>query len=214
MICISIWPFYFRPLGLKPCKDNPRNKYHSYDWFLIMECCWSLLTHNKTFFDILGGWIILKHKFIKQNYVWLTLFLNSASAWDFPSSINLITQTRLFDVRLIFQIIISVQLIKNNLKFLFGYLSIIQGFGNQIFNRIQLTFSKSFILIVFCAFDINSRLTNFMPGRVAQSVGHLTRKSGVPGSMPGLATYFRFSFRFFKKGRCQLLAKVCARSTG
>ena len=52
------------------------------------------------------------------------------------------------------------------------------------------------------------------PGRVAQSVGHLTRKSGVLGSIPGLATYFRFSFRFFKKGSCQLLAKVCAQSTG
>ena len=52
------------------------------------------------------------------------------------------------------------------------------------------------------------------PGRVAQSVGHLTRKSGVLGSIPGLATYFRFSFRFFKKGSCHLLAKVCARSTG
>ena len=59
--------------------------------------------------------------------------------------------------------------------------------------------------------------TNYIldkPGRVAQSVGHLTRKSGVLGSIPGLATYFRFSFRFFKKGSCQLLAKVCARSTG
>ena len=32
--------------------------------------------------------------------------------------------------------------------------------------------------------------------------------------LPGLATYFRFSFRFFMKGSCQLLAKVCARSTG
>ena len=53
-----------------------------------------------------------------------------------------------------------------------------------------------------------------LPGRVAQSVGHLTRKSGVLGSIPGLATYFRFSFRFFMKGSCQLLAKVCARSTG
>ena len=52
------------------------------------------------------------------------------------------------------------------------------------------------------------------PGRLAQSVGHLTRKSGVLGSIPGLASYFRFSFRFFKKGSCQLLAKVCARSTG
>ena len=49
---------------------------------------------------------------------------------------------------------------------------------------------------------------------VTESVGHLTRKSGVLGSIPGLATYFRFSFRFFKKGSCQLLAKVCARSTG
>ena len=52
------------------------------------------------------------------------------------------------------------------------------------------------------------------PCRVAQSVGHLTRKPGVLGSIPGLATYFRFSFRFFKKGSFQLLAKVCARSTG
>ena len=48
-------------------------------------------------------------------------------------------------------------------------------------------------------------------GRVAQSVGHLTRNSGALGSIPGLATYFRFPFRFFKKGSCQLLAKVCAR---
>ena len=59
-----------------------------------------------------------------------------------------------------------------------------------------------------------SGLTVLLPGRVAQSVGHLTRKSGVLGSIPGLATYFCFSFRFFKKGSCQLLAKVCARSTG
>ena len=36
----------------------------------------------------------------------------------------------------------------------------------------------------------------YLPGRVAQSVGHLTRKSGVLGSIPGLATYFRFSFAF------------------
>ena len=47
-----------------------------------------------------------------------------------------------------------------------------------------------------------------MPGRIAQSVGHLTIKSGVLGSIPGLATFFHFSFRFFKKGSCQLLAKV------
>ena len=52
------------------------------------------------------------------------------------------------------------------------------------------------------------------PGRVAQSVRHSTHKSEVLGAIPGLATYFRVSFRFFKKGSCQLLAKVCARSTG
>ena len=60
-------------------------------------------------------------------------------------------------------------------------------------------------LMVLCRIN-----KNCLPGRVAQSVGHLTRKSGVLGSIPGLATYFRFSFRFFKKGSCQLLAKVCA----
>ena len=38
------------------------------------------------------------------------------------------------------------------------------------------------------------------PGRVAQSAGHLTHKSGVLGSIPSLATYFCFSFCFFKKG--------------
>ena len=52
------------------------------------------------------------------------------------------------------------------------------------------------------------------PGRLAQSVGHLTRKSEVLSSIPGLAIYFRFSFRLFKRGSCQLLAKVYARSTG
>ena len=51
-------------------------------------------------------------------------------------------------------------------------------------------------------------------GHIAQSVGHLTRKSGVLGLIPGLATYVRFSFLLFKKGSCQLLVKVCARSTG
>ena len=38
-------------------------------------------------------------------------------------------------------------------------------------------------------------------GRVAQSVGHLTRNSWVLGSIPGLATYFRFSFPFFQEGQ-------------
>ena len=66
----------------------------------------------------------------------------------------------------------------------------------------------------FNYFPLLYKINIYLPGRVAQSVGHLTRKSGVLGSIPGRATYFRFSFRFFKKGSCQLLAKVCARSTG
>ena len=54
----------------------------------------------------------------------------------------------------------------------------------------------------------------YEPGRVAQSVGRQTRKSGVLGSIPGLATYFRFSFRLFKKGSRQLLAKVLVNRLG
>ena len=67
----------------------------------------------------------------------------------------------------------------------------------------------------FCSFCIKIYVVtlHLKPGRVAQSVGHLSRKSGVLGSIPGLATFFRFSFRFFKKCNCQLLAKVCG-STG
>ena len=73
------------------------------------------------------------------------------------------------------------------------------------------------VAIMGCDMEMQANSTpmnSSEPGPVAQWVGHLTRKSGVLGSIPGLATYFRFSFRFFKKGSCQLLAKVCARSTG
>ena len=49
--------------------------------------------------------------------------------------------------------------------------------------------------------SVQRRFKYIEPGRVAQSVGHLTRKSGVLGSIPGLATYFPFSFRFFKKDK-------------
>ena len=43
--------------------------------------------------------------------------------------------------------------------------------------------------------SVSEHFLIYSPGRVAQSVGHLIRKSGVLGSIPGLATYFRFSFR-------------------
>ena len=73
---------------------------------------------------------------------------------------------------------------------------------------------KGLSVIFFWVILVSSIFGLSKPGRVAQSVGHLTRRSGVLGSIPGLATYFRFSLCFFKKGSCQLLAKVCARSTG
>ena len=38
-----------------------------------------------------------------------------------------------------------------------------------------------------------------LSGRVAQSVGHLTRKSGVLGSIPGLATKLSFLLPLFQE---------------
>ena len=81
-------------------------------------------------------------------------------------------------------------------------------------HQTQLTFPNSSIQTNSQHCYGNNVVTITEPGRVAQSVGHLTRKWEVLGSIPGLATYFRFTFRFFKKGSCQLLAKVCAQSTG
>ena len=51
------------------------------------------------------------------------------------------------------------------------------------------------------------------PGYIGQLVMHLTQGQEIMGSMLGSATYFHFSFHWYKKGSCQLLAKVCARST-
>ena len=74
------------------------------------------------------------------------------------------------------------------------------------------------VVVLFCYkyFRSGSRacVVILQPDRVAQSVARLTHEPEVPGLIPGPATYFRFSFRSFKKGSCQLLAKVCARSIG
>ena len=40
-----------------------------------------------------------------------------------------------------------------------------------------------------------SFMSSLRPGRVAQSVAPLTQEPEVPGSIPGPATYFRFSYR-------------------
>ena len=63
-------------------------------------------------------------------------------------------------------------------------------------------------------FVINIKLFLEKPGCVAQLVGHLTSKSGVLGSISGLATYFRFSFCFFKKGSCQYVLEVLVNRLG
>ena len=54
----------------------------------------------------------------------------------------------------------------------------------------------------------------FLYKMVFAVVAHLTQEPGVSGSIPKPATYYCFSFRWFKKGSCQLLARVCALSTG
>ena len=76
-------------------------------------------------------------------------------------------------------------------------------------NRKAIPFVSSDLGLKLTLTSSNYPYLEHILGRVAQSVGHLTRKSGVLGSIPG-----RFSFRFFEKGSCQLLAKVSARSTG
>ena len=57
--------------------------------------------------------------------------------------------------------------------------------------------SGTFCLVDSCLILVCTKATIhiFRPGCIAQSVGHLTGKSEVLGSIPGLATYFHFSFR-------------------
>ena len=52
----------------------------------------------------------------------------------------------------------------------------------------------TFVGYFLCLKVPNNQLRNKGPGHIGQSVGHLTRKSDVVGSIPGLTTYFRFSF--------------------
>ena len=48
-------------------------------------------------------------------------------------------------------------------------------------------------------FPLYKKIMIAEPGRVAQSVGLLTRKSGVLGSIPALATYFRSPSAFSRR---------------
>ena len=46
-----------------------------------------------------------------------------------------------------------------------------------------------------CLNSVTEFIDPIFPGRVAQLVARLTEEPDVPGSIPGPATYFRFSFR-------------------
>ena len=39
-------PFYIRPQGMKPCKNNPANKYYAYD--LVVKKKQMLLSYNQS----------------------------------------------------------------------------------------------------------------------------------------------------------------------
>ena len=61
------------------------------------------------------------------------------------------------------------------------------------------SFPNSKKVPIYCWVGRESFLVAAWPGGVAKSVGHLTRKSGVLGSIPGLTTYFLFCFRFSRR---------------
>ena len=85
------------------------------------------------------------------------------------------------------------------------------GFKPEVLSRIERATAAFTKLKPFWR-DNNISLGSKKPGRVAQSVGHLTRKSGVLGSIPGLATYFRFSFRFFQEGQLSVTGEsICTK---
>ena len=55
--------------------------------------------------------------------------------------------------------------------------------------------SKLTTSLVNVLLKFQTLITEIQPGRLAQSVGHLTRKSEILGSIPGRAANFRFFFR-------------------
>ena len=83
--------------------------------------------------------------------------------------------------------------------FIFDYWKKVRYFNELVLWNCQVTIYVLFTykLTFAPAFHPSSPIQR----NLAQSVGHLIRKSGVLGSIPGLATYFRFSFGFFKEGQ-------------
>ena len=77
----------------------------------------------------------------------------------------------------------------------YWYLNKMSNYSVHLDHLVMLSTSvEIFPAKMFKHASCSSMLDTLQPGRVAQSVGHLTSKSEVLGSIPGLATYFRFSF--------------------
>ena len=83
----------------------------------------------------------------------------------------------------------------DNVRFNNGFLIEIMLILKAIQSHFSRSYDKQNLTLVVISYEIYETRRGLVPGRVAQSVGHLTRKSEVLGSIQGLATYFRFSFR-------------------
>ena len=53
----KIHVYTWTPWTENHARTTPERSITHMIWFLIMECCWSLLTHNKTFFLMFWRWI-------------------------------------------------------------------------------------------------------------------------------------------------------------
>ena len=73
-------------------------------------------------------------------------------------------------------------------------------------------YSSAELLFPSFMFDLYVQLQK--PGRVAQSVGHLTRKSEVLGSIPGSGHILSFLLPLIHETQWSVTGEVYARSTG
>ena len=67
----------------------------------------------------------------------------------------------------------------------------------EVFQRVPATSKYRESTVYTCISVLSDKCLTYLDFflHILQSVGHLTRKSEVLGSIPGLATYFPFSFR-------------------
>ena len=172
------------------CKILLRNK-KNYLWIILITPSYLELwpMHNDHYWLYLCGWVSYQDLYLQT----ISCGTSPAVLWsrklEFPQIIP-------HQLDIPFDVLLSWSISKKALQYLFGY---------KIMDIFLPKQSKRSTSTLYEDLDLWGL---FRKGKSR------TRKSGVLGSIPGLATYFRFSFRFFKKGSCQLLVKVCAKSTG